>query len=260
VAWRAAFSTLGCAGWPLEDVVALARDEGWQGVELRAAPQEPVSVELTASERADVRRVLAEAGVTPLAVASYVEVDGPGADAEVLDELRAHVALAHDLGAPFVRIFPGGPSQDGAAARRLATVGELLHAYPGVAVCLETHDSCARGADVARVLGAAGGDPQVRAIWDVQHPWLAGEPIEETARALAGRLGYVQICDVTSLDDHTPCPLGSGVIPLDRFRDTLERIGYDGWVSLEWPSYWYPSALPLRDVMPGAKRWLAGDL
>jgi sugar phosphate isomerase/epimerase len=256
--WRAAFSTLGCSRLPLADVVDLARQGGWDGLEFRAAPGEPVHMGLTMSERADVRSVLAEAGLTPLAIASYVDIDDPGiTDSAALADVLAHVELAHDLGASFVRVFPGGPSDDGAAIRRLTAVGRQLDDYPGVAIGFETHDSYARGRDVARLLARAG-HPRIRAIWDLQHPWLAGEPIGETVQALAQYLGYVQITDVRSTSDSTPCLLGTGVLPLGEARSALQRAGYGGWISFEWASYWFSAAPPLADALTGARRWISG--
>ena len=106
--WPAAFSTLGCSGLPLADVVRLAREGGWTGLELRAATGEPVHVGLTGPERETVRRLLDDAGITPLAVASYVEVDDPDvSDDDCIAAIAAHAELARDLGASFVRVFPG---------------------------------------------------------------------------------------------------------------------------------------------------------
>jgi sugar phosphate isomerase/epimerase len=257
--WRSAFSTLGCSGLPLAEVVRLAREGGWDGVELRAAPDEPVHVGLAPDERLEARETLAAAGVTPLAIASYVEIDDPEVSQEaVVEETLAHVRLAADLGAPFVRIFPGGPSVDGPAIR-LQAIAARLDEHPGVAVALETHDSLATGAAVAELLSRVD-HPRLRAIWDVQHPWRAGEAVADTLEVLGPFLAYVQITDARSLDDVTPCLPGTGVLPLREARAELVRRGYDGWISLEWASYWYPEAPPLLAAFPGARRWLAGAL
>jgi sugar phosphate isomerase/epimerase len=255
--WRSAFSTLGCAGRPLADVLELARGGRWDGVELRAAEGEPVHVGLTAPERRRVRRDFAAAGVVPLAIASYVDVDDPAAaDDDVIRELVAHAELARDVGAPYVRVFPGGPSGDNAAARRLAVAAPLV---PDVVIALETHDSCARGDAVARLLSRIP-QPNVRVVWDVQHPWRASEAVAATLRSLAPFLAYVQITDARAVDDPTPTLLGSGVLPLRDAYEALRAAGYDGWVSLEWASYWFPDAPPLEAALPGARRWLDGTL
>lgn len=257
VTWRRAFSTLGCAGRPLEDVLELARGGLWEGLEFRAAPGEPVHVGLSAVDRGRVRSALRDAGVSALAVASYVDVDDPAvSDESVRRELLAHVELARDIGAPFVRVFPGGPSSDGAAVRRLAAVAEEVDGY-GVRIGLETHDSRSRGADVAAVLDAVG-HPVVRAIWDIQHPWRAGEAVRRTLELLERHLAYVQITDARSLEDPTPPEFGRGVLPLSEMRDALHAVGYDGWISLEWASYWFPEAPPLTSALEGARRWFDG--
>jgi sugar phosphate isomerase/epimerase len=255
--WRSAFSTLGCAGRPLADVLELARAGGWDGVELRAAEGEPVHVGLSAPERRRVRGDFEAAGVVPLAIASYVDVDDPAApDEDVVRELVAHAELARDVGAGHVRVFPGGPSGDDAAARRLAAAAPLV---PRVTLALETHDSCARGDAVARLLSRVR-EANVRVVWDVQHPWRAGEDVADTLRSLAPLLAYVQITDARALDDLTPTLLGTGVLPLRDAYEALRAAGYHGWVSLEWASYWFPDAPPLEDALPGARRWLDGTL
>lgn len=176
---KLAFSTLGVPGMPVADVVRLASGHGYQGVELRAHPEEPVHPGLGPAERAAVADEFKRGGVEILNVAGYAKVAAAGDDEPVLAELAGLVQLAHDLGAPYVRVFPGGgdprtpprptpspPMRLGAAAPQAADLG--------VRILLETHDSHRAGADVARVVGTVG-HGQIGAIWDVMHTWLAGE-------------------------------------------------------------------------------------
>src|SRR4051812_6744924 len=105
---KLAFSTLGVPGLPLADVLRLATTHGYHGVELRAHPEEPVHPGIDAAARTEVAAEFKAAGVEILGVAGYARVAAPGEDGPVLDEVRALVDLARDLGAPFVRVFPGG--------------------------------------------------------------------------------------------------------------------------------------------------------
>ncbi|MFC4590206.1 sugar phosphate isomerase/epimerase family protein [Sphaerisporangium corydalis] len=278
---KLAFSTLGCPGWPLEQVASMAARTGWPGLELRSAPDEPVHRGLTAAGRRAARSALA--GVTVLCVASYVKVaappgppGGPGVlgaglgnggagsgdeeveagDEEVVSALLAEAELARDLGAAAVRVFPGGQGDgqdDRRAVRRLRAVAPRLP--DGVEVWLETHDSHPRGRDVARVLAEVG-SPRVRAIWDAAHPWLAGETVAETAAALAPWLAHVQVKDRASVADPTPVPLGDGVLPLRQVLAALRELGYGGWVSLEWEHKWHPSATSLEHALQAGRAWL----
>ncbi|ARF55415.1 sugar phosphate isomerase/epimerase family protein [Streptomyces gilvosporeus] len=258
-ATRFAFSTLGVPGLPVPEVLRLAGDAGYQGVELRAHPEEPVHPLLGMRERAVVRRQFADAGVAVLAVAGYPRVaaarDAAG-EAEVARELTELVLLAADLGARFVRVFPGGGDRPAAeaeadAARRLAAVAPLA-ADRGVRVLLETHDSHRTGASVGRILKRVG-HPGAGALWDVLHCWLGGERPADTRAALAPYLGYVQVKDVASAEDTTPLPLGAGRLPL---ADVLAALGNGsapgGWLCWEYEKRWYPAAAELPALLaPG---------
>lgn len=256
---RLAFSTLGCPGQPVADTVALAQRTGWLGLELRSAPDEPINTALTSAQRAAVRGELT--GVTPLCVASYVRVaDRSVDDAACVTDLLAEATLAADLGAIAVRVFPGGAGDgegDAPAVRRLrSAVAELPD---GIEVWLETHDSHRRGADVARILDAVGGK-RARAIWDVMHPWAAGEPVDETARALEPWLAHVQIKDRPAGGQEEPAFLGTGAVPLTEVFDQLRALEYPGWLSLEWERKWYPTAAPLEEALTAGRTWLESVL
>ncbi|MER5864883.1 sugar phosphate isomerase/epimerase family protein [Kitasatospora sp. NPDC002040] len=237
-----AFSTLGLPDAPLPEVLRLAADHGWAGVELRCAPGQPVHLGLTAAERAAAVRQFGSAGVRPLTVCSYVRIAAPGDDAAVLAELLDHVRLAADLGAPYVRVFPRG--DDATAVRRLAAAAPEA-ARLGVRVLIETHDTHRAGADVARIAEAVD-SPAVGGLWDLLHTWLAGESPAASYAALAPRLGYVQIKDVASPDDLTPLPLGAGLLPID---DCLRLLPADTWVSWEYEAPWHPAAAPFAPLL-----------
>ncbi|WP_320776162.1 sugar phosphate isomerase/epimerase family protein [Streptomyces sp. CRN 30] len=257
---KLAFSTLGVPGLPVTDVLRLAAEHGWHGVELRAHPEEPVHPGLSPDERGAVRAEFEAAGITVLGVAGYARVAAPGDDGPVLAEVRALVDLARDLGAPYVRVFPGGGTDqspadaDATAARRLGTAAEYA-AEAGVTVLLETHDSHRTGADAMRVLGLVG---HLRAgvLWDVMHTWLGGEEPAESYAALSPHLGYVQVKDIASAGDTTPLALGEGVLPLTECVDLLSRHGWDGWLCWEYEKRWYEKAAPLPGLLGAGRRHL----
>ncbi len=263
---KLAFSTLGVPGLPLPDVLRLATTHGYHGVELRAHPEEPVHPGLDAGRRTDVAKEFKAAGVELLGLAGYAKVAAPGDDGPVIDEIRGLLDLARDLGAPYVRVFPGADpeqsreSADAIAARRLGTAAEHA-ADAGVRILLETHDSHRTGADAIRVLGLVG-HRHVGALWDIMHTWLGGEQPSETYAALAPYLGYVQVKDIASADDTTPLPLGTGVLPLTECVEVLSRHGWDGWLCWEYEKRWYETAAPLPDLLDAGRKhlgWLLND-
>lgn len=275
MSWKLGASTLGSPGEQLEQVIDTLRSAGVAWVELRAAPDALVSTDLSAVERALIRRRLESSGMGALAVASGVRVCRPGADEEVVCELIDHLRLAADLGAGFVRVFPGLPIRDapfdtvpaalvdrGAAETKAAwRLSEAVRRSAALGVCLalETHDSHPRGADVARILERVDEEARLRTgvIWDLLHPWRVGEAPASTWQALGSFLsegrGYVQIKDVASRTDLAPVLQGEGVLPLAEALSVLRAGGYTGTLSLEWERTWYPDAVPLSQALPAAR-------
>ncbi|MET9618697.1 sugar phosphate isomerase/epimerase family protein [Kitasatospora indigofera] len=254
---RLAFSTLGLPGLPLAEVIRLATDHGWAGLELRCAPGEPVHPDMTAAARAHARRALDRAGLIPLAVAGYVGVAAPGEDGPVVAELLGQLRLAADLGAAHVRVFPQGgegriDDADQRAARRLAEVADTA-AGLGVRILLETHDSHRGGRDVARVLELVA-HPAVGALWDLLHTRLAGETPSATWGALGPDLGHVQVKDIVDRSDLTPVALGAGSLPIG---ECVRLLPPDCWVSWEYEAPWYPDAAPLGALLGPGARYLA---
>ncbi|MEU8886635.1 sugar phosphate isomerase/epimerase [Streptomyces sp. NPDC048442] len=279
---KLAFSTLGVPGMPMSDVVALATATGFQGVELRAHPEEPVHPGIGAAERAAVVATFAAAGIEILTVAGYAKAAAPGDDGPVLEEIRGLLELARDLGAPYVRVFPGagasadGNSADGStdgsnrsdsssdsptdgsedgdarAARRLGAAAETADDY-GVRILLETHDSHRTGVDAARVVAAVG-HKNVGALWDVMHTWLGGETPVTSHGVLAPHLGYAQVKDIASAEDTTPLALGAGVLPL---AECLSLLSPDDWVCWEYEKRWYPQAAELPHLLAAGREHLA---
>lgn len=185
---KLAFSTLGVPGMPLDQVLTLAAENGYEGVELRAMDTEPVNPGLSAAERADVARKFTETGITPLTIAAYPGVAKDGPDEPILAEIRTNVRLAADIGAQYVRVFPRGgelsrKEADDNAVRRLTVVAPYA-AELGVRVLLETHDSHNTAAAVARVLDRVD-HPGVGAIWDLMHTCRGGEHPARSYTAIA---------------------------------------------------------------------------
>jgi len=270
-----AFSTLGCPGDSLDQVVATARSFGVTGLELRAADGEFVHPDMSGAERRAVRSALAAEGLTVLALASYVKVCSPDPDEEVDAALRSAIDLAADLGAANVRVFPGAgvPPQldaaelradlaaaDARGARRLTAATEHANARE-VTLLLETHDSHPRGVDVARMLGLVPANVPIKVIWDLMHPWRHGEDPEATAAALAPWFAYPQFKDGIRTAEPNTVTLtlpGSGHLPLAHMLELVGGLAAnqgdgDPWLSLEWERTWHPELPPLAEALAALK-------
>ncbi len=118
----------------------------------------------------------------------------------------------------------------------------------GVDVLLETHDVFLTGEAIAGVLDGVG-SPRVGALWDVVNPWRAGEAAADTANVLAPYLRHVQIKDAATPTELAPVLPGQGAVGVPGVLAGLDRIGYSGYLALEWERAWYPDALPIGDAL-----------
>lgn len=237
--WRFAVSTLGMPGVPLLAAVRTSAAHGCEGVELR-------NVDLPAP--AVTRSIVEDAGLAISCLAGYAKVCAPGPDGPVIAELRSLISLAHELGAPAVRVFPGG---DGDPHPRIGAVLDDLKAA-GVQLLVETHDSHPTGEAARRIVDPFGQPDLVAVLWDAVHPWRNGEPPARTRAVLGEYLAYFQVKDARAADP-TPLLPGAGEVPLGECGRLLKD--WSGWVSLEWEKAWYPDIPPVDVALRAAKRW-----
>lgn len=250
--WRFAVSTLGMPGIPVRDGARIAAEHGCHGLEARVHPDEEVRLGLPPSRRATVRAQVEDAGLVLACLAGYAKICAPGPDGPVVAELRALVDLAAGLGAPSVRVFPGGV--DGDTGRALERIGAVLPDLrdSGVRLLVETHDSHPTGEAALRLVEPFAEPGLVAVLWDAVHPWRAGEPPARTRRVLGEHLGYFQVKDVAD-GDPTPVPPGEGTVPLGECGESLRS--WSGWVSLEWERAWYPGIAPVPVPLRAARTW-----
>lgn len=249
-----AVSTLGCPGLPIDQVGVLLRRHGVEAVQLRCAADEPVHVGLDPAARRAVRRQLGDEGLILLGLATYVNLAGGAGD------FAAHLDLAHDLGAPAMRLMPGGADHPSTHLQRAAeTLGRVATRAQGsgVRLLVETHDAFLRGDDLRRLLEIAQAGPSVGAIWDALHPWRAGESPAETAAALSPWLAELQIKDVAAPTRRLPLVPGTGAVPLHEILSAARSTGFTGPVVLEHEARWYPEAAPIDEAIAGAQHVLA---
>lgn len=266
--FKLAFTNLACPAWPIDRVASEAARLGYNGVELRLLDGEvidPVRDRLSLS--AAVSICWAQAiEVCAFDTSCCLNLAGTEQTRQI-EELRHWIDRANALDVPVVRIF-GGPDQPGSiAGDATARVADALAgvapdaARAGVTVALETHDAFASARRVAEVLDrvpVAG----VGALWDSHHPYRVGETADEVAEFLTSRLVHVHVKDALRTADGgwDLVLLGEGEIPVAEQLRVLDRVGYDGYVSVEWEKRWHPEIakpeIALPQYITQLRRWM----
>jgi L-ribulose-5-phosphate 3-epimerase len=154
-----------------------------------------------------------------LTVASYASWYGRDAA-----EFEANCRIAQAIGAP---ILGGGTSAWGRAPDEVI---DLLERYD-LRLAFENHPQERTTQDMLDKIG----DAPDRVGTTVDTGWWGthGVRADEAIEALGDRVMHVHLKDVSEVGQHRSCRFGEGVVPLEACLTALERIGYDGGVSVE---------------------------
>jgi hydroxypyruvate isomerase len=165
----------------------------------------------------------------------------PGREREFMQSVVDAIALALLLGTKRLNalagIVPPGVSRETAtdvattnlraAAPLIEQAGMILmvESINGVDMPGYLLDTVDKAADLVR----AAGSESVRLQFDQYHCAMSGGNAIEEVRRYAPLIRHVQIADVPGR--HQP---GTGEQPIEAFLDELDRMGYDGYVGLEY--------------------------
>lgn len=243
---KLSFSTLGCPDWYWADILAGAKDLGYQGVELRGVLQAidlPSIKAFWPENRTATRAQLERIGLQlPCATTSCELFDLTPAMQKLGKDT---IDVAGAMGIPYVRMLADrGPApgeafvDEGEVLSSAQLLGEYA-ANAGVTVLIESNGVYASSEKLARLLQRVN-LPSVAALWDVHHPYrYMGEPPQVTVDNLQTYLRHTHWKD--SIRDNGVTHyriMGQGDLPLYDFAGCLVDAGYTGYYSLEWVKRW----------------------
>jgi len=238
-----AFMSFSCPTLTLAEMLTVARNIGYSGIEPRAGSQHRHGIELDtdAATRRQMREAALEEEIALCCLATSCRYADPATVQAEIEETLRYIDLAADVGAPRLRVFGGkigaGISRDAAieqVAEALSAVAELAHDR-GVTVCLETHDDWCDPHHVAAVMQQVN-HPSIAVNWDIMHPVRAGGvTMVEAYRILQPWIQHVHVHDgSTRLDRLEMLPIGSGEIDHREAIELLHADHYKGYLSGEW--------------------------
>ncbi|MDR3120209.1 MAG: AMP-binding protein [Clostridiales bacterium] len=245
---KIAFSTLACPNSTWEDIYSMAKDLGFDGIEIRglgedisayrAAPFTSGALPATIEKLASLRLSIP-------CFSSNCCLKFADRRSENLEEITAYIELASKLGTPYIRILadlaptPDGEVDDALVLSQLKDLAPLAEAR-GVTLLVETNGVYAKTDRLRSLLEQTASDA-VAALWDVHHPFrFAGEAPEQTVQNLGAYIKHIHIKDsVVEKNQKIAYRLmGEGDLPIDDMIRALRSINYEGFVSLEWVKRW----------------------
>ncbi len=244
---KLSFSTIGCPAYAWTDIYPMAKDLGFDGIEIRGvagnefAPNaQPFLPRMRDRTRAQLERL----GLEISCFSANTELTNEAGREAAMNDVVQYIELASDMGSAFVRVLlsrellPTGKVDDAAVVETLRELGDIASIYD-VTVLIETESDYADTARLARVLDEVGSD-YVGALWDMHHPYrIFDESPQTTIKNLGHHLRYCQIKDSVMIGDRLQYRMmGEGDMPLHQMLDALQAAGYEGYVSFEWPRRW----------------------
>lgn len=247
--FKLAFTNLACPDWTVEHAAAVGERLEYDGIELRLLNGEVIDPMRDRIAVQSAAQAVRAHGLEVCALDTSCSLNRSDTEQKrEISVLRHWIDLAETLQVRVLRVFggsdvpePGETDAVGRVAQAFASVAPDAE-QAGVTVCLETHDAFSSARRVAEVLDRVP-SPAVAALWDSHHPYRAGEGADEVGVLLDGRLAHVHVKDARRIgdDDWELTLLGEGDVPVKQQLRVLERLGYTGYVSVEWEKKWNPN-------------------
>ena len=242
-----AFSTVGCPDYQWSDVYSMAKDLGYDGIEVRGLGREFSTFNMQPFSEGEVGltvKKLAELRLSIPCLSSGCVLKFADKREENLAQLKDYIHLAQKLNCPYVRVMgdygaaPDGDVDDEVVASQLRELIPLAEEC-GVTLLLETNGAYADTARLRDLLTDLASD-NVAALWDMHHPYrFMHESPEQTLQNLGTYIKHVHIKDSVIQDGRLVYRLmGDGDLPIADMMMALHSINYEGYVSLEWVRYW----------------------
>ncbi len=263
---KIAFSTVGCPEWSWNDIYIMAKDLGFNGIELRglentmdlthARPFSDANLEKTVD-------TLKKMNLSISCLASSCYLGGNENEDEALKEGFDYIELADKLGCKYIRILgdrnpdPRGEIDDERVVRLLKCLLPSAK-EKDVYLLVETSGVYANSARLKKIIEEVN-DPNCAVLWDIHHPYrFMKESPEVTMKNIGKYTKYVHVKDSVMNEDGTVAYkiLGDGDIPVTKILDLLKIAGYDEYVSLEWTKRWNKELVAAAIVFPAFAHYM----
>src|SRR5436309_2950812 len=219
--------------WDLPVLIRNLTDAAFDAVELRTTHKHGVEIALPPAARADVRQRFADSPVKLGGLGTTCEYHS--ADAAQLrknvEETKAWVTLARDVGAPSVKVRPNGLPKEVPEEQTLEQIGKALRecgAFAedhGIRIQLEVHgDGTSRVPRIRRILDYGGNHPAVRVCWNSNQTDLLDGGFEANFRLVRDRIGQIHMRDLF-VEEY----------PWRKLITSLTEMKFDGYCFAEIP-------------------------
>ncbi len=256
---KISFSTLACPDYSWTEIYTMAKDLGFDGIEVRGLGDELDAVKarpFTAEKIDKTVAKLSKLGIEIPCLSCGACLKFTDKRQENLSEISDYINLAAKLSTPYIRILgdltpaPDGEVDDAFVALALKEAAKEAE-EKNVTLLVETNGVYADTMRLRRLLDAVG-SKAVGALWDMHHPYrYMNESGKDTVENLGSYIKFIHVKD-SVIENGNPIYklMGQGDMPLAEMFTALKEIGYDGYISLEWVKRWSKDLYSAGVVFP----------
>lgn len=231
--------TISKKDWPVEDILELASDIGYDGVEVWGRDHVGNHNGIGSPDLDMCRSIADFANYVDLEVPVYGSYLRPGTD-NFRDHLNIELNVAEMLGADFVRVWPGeqeygdhDPEHWECVIKDLKLAGTRA-TERGVEITVEKHEgTLSNHGDGAQRLIEAVDLSAVGLNWQPLF-FLRSEKIIAEAEQLASLSNNVHLQATPERGGQKRCQLEEAYFDIEMILDIFDRAGFDGYVEIEF--------------------------
>jgi sugar phosphate isomerase/epimerase len=236
--------------WDLETIIKNCEAANFQGVELRTTHAHKVEVNLSKSERQEVRKRFANTKVQLMGLGSTFDYHTPDATKlrHDIEATKEYIVLAEDVGATGVKVRPNGLPKEVQVERTLAQIGRSLAEIGdfardhGQVIRLEVHGTGTSFPPYIKTILDTADRPNVGACWNSNATDLDGQGWDYNFNLLKDKIFSVHMGD-----------LFQEKYPYRKLLNGLNETQFQGFCLAEIPA----STDPLRVMNYYRSLWLA---
>ena len=232
---KLSFSTRGWPGFSFDEMVEMATEMGFSGIEVYNLPKFDALIDRGGpfhkyNTAATVRR-LRDMQLDIPCFDTSLDISLGGS---VADEVKSLMDIAYNARVPYVVVCAIDGDED-----RVYSALEALVPYAesiGVSILVKTSGIYSDTGRLRNMLDRFASD-NLAVLWDIHHPYRDnGESGDQTIKNLGCYVKHVHMRD--SDDSGVYQLIGEGTMPIDDVMRALSSVNYDGFISLEWKPDW----------------------
>ena len=244
---KLSFSTRGWPDLSWEEMIALAKDMGFAGIEVYNLPKfDPLLDKTGPFHKYQTAATVRQLREKKLAIPCFDTSYDLSAGEACISWLETLMDVAQNTHVPYVAAVALSDNED-MVRKNL----EALLPYAQekeVTLLIKSSGIYADTARLRSLLDSFACD-ELAVLWDVHHPYRDfGESGDTTIKNLGDYVRHVHLRDSDDAGNYNL--IGEGTMPIDEIMRALSSVNYDGFISLEWKPDWMEDLQDREVIFP----------